>query len=327
MPHNPSGRTLKQALIPLTGAVLRWYFRRFPIAYGKVAVWDKVVRRVLIWRHMQIVAPMRFGALIDGRFPDLIHSRIYIFGVWEPGITWLITAHLRAGDTMIDIGANVGVHTLLAAHLAGTAGKIIAIEASPTIYQRLVANLQLNDAAQVQALNVAVSDTPGRLTVFLAPDGNLGKTTTLGTEAGAMGAAQEAEVEAQPLPNILTAAQIRAARLIKIDVEGAEWRVLQGMRDVLAHGLAEDCIVLVEVSTRSLESLGGSVASVIDMFRQGGREPRHITNHYDVGSYVTPPRTFVGPVPATFDEADIAFARPEIWRHLERAQAAHQRTR
>jgi len=129
---------------------------------------------------MQIVAPMRFGALIDGRFPDLIHSRIYIFGVWEPGITWLITAHLRAGDTMIDIGANVGVHTLLAAHLVGTAGTVVAIEASPAIFQRLVANLRLNGAAQVQAVNTAVSDTPGRLTVFLAPDGNLGKTTTLG---------------------------------------------------------------------------------------------------------------------------------------------------
>ena len=316
---------MKQAMIPLAGAALRWYFRRFPIAYGKLAVWDKVVRRVLLWRHMQIVAPMRFGALIDGRFPDLIHSRIYIFGVWEPGITWLITAHLRAGDTMIDIGANVGVHTLLAAHLVGTAGTVIAIEASPAIFQRLVANLRLNGAAQVQAVNTAVSDKPGRLTVFLAPDGNLGKTTTLGNEASTMGAAHEAEVDAQPLPNILTMAQIGAARLIKIDVEGAEWRVLQGMRDVLAHGLAEDCVVLVEISTRALEALGGSAAGVIGMFQQGGLEPRHIVNRYDVGFYVRPPRRFIEQVPAAFDEADIAFARPDVWRHLESLQAAHQR--
>jgi hypothetical protein len=140
-----------------------------------------------------------------------------------------------------------------------------------------------------------------------------------------MGAAHEAEVDAQPLPNILTAAQIGAARLIKIDVEGAEWRVLQGMRDVLAHGLAEDCVVLVEVSTRALEELGGSVAGVIGMFRQGGLEPRRIVNRYDVGFYVRPPRRFIEQVPAAFDEADIAFARPEVWRHLESLQAARWR--
>lgn len=317
MTHKVSGPTLKQVLIPLTGAVLRWYFRYFPIAYGKVAVWDKVVRRVLIWRRMRIVAPMRFGARIDGRFPDMVHSRIYIFGVWEPGITWLITAHLRTGDTMIDIGANVGAHTLLAAHLVGRTGSVVAIEASPAIFQRLLANLRLNDAVQVHAVNVAVSDKPGRLPVFLADDGNLGATTTLGSEATLIGATPETEVDAQPLPDIVTVAQLRVARLIKIDVEGAEWRVLQGMRDVLAQGLAEDCIVLVEITTRALETVGGSIAAVIGMFRQGGLEPRHIVNRYDVGFYVRPPRRYIEQVPAAFDEADIAFARPDVWRHLE----------
>jgi FkbM family methyltransferase len=268
-------------------AGLRAVFRHAPGQATKQFLWDRVVRPHILWRSFPIAAETRFGARLEGGFPDVVHSFVYFFGVWEPTITAHYRAALRPGDVVIDIGANVGLHTLLAARLVGPAGRVHAIEASPWIFARLGRNLAANGATNVIAHNIAVTAEPGPVQVFLHDPGNLGGTTIVAAEAAANGALPEAMVEGRPLADIVPLADILAARLIKIDVEGAEWLVAQGMAPLLAR-LHPDCEILVEVKASALAALGGSVRSFLALFTEAGFTAFELRNGYAGRDYIAP---------------------------------------
>lgn len=273
----PYGAMLKDRLARMLCATASTYFQSAPFALGKPYLWNHVVRPYLLWRDQPITAVTKFGAVLEGRLHDAIHNSLYFFGVWEPGITRIFQTQLRPGDVCIDIGANVGAHTLLAAHLVRSNGRVHAIEASPTIYQRLTRNLELNHLHQVTPYNVAVTDQAGPVTVFLHDATNLGATTIIASAASRRATTVEVVVDGRPLSGIVPIEEIKAARLIKIDVEGAEWLVLQGMRDVLPT-LRPDCLVLLELNPEALAQQGRIVDDVVGFFGAYGLLPLEIEN-------------------------------------------------
>ncbi|WP_338663916.1 FkbM family methyltransferase [Pararoseomonas sp. SCSIO 73927] len=291
-------------------AGLRLYFRHVPLRAGKEWLWNRIVHRHILWRSFRIQARTRFGARLEGAFPDVVHGYVYFFGVWEPSVTALLRAALRPGDVVIDIGANVGLHTLLAAKLIGPGGRVHAVEASPGIFRQLERNLAANGVTNVRAYNVAATAVAGPVPVFLHDDTNLGGTTIVAEEAARNGARHEAVVEGRPLAQIVPADEIAAARLIKIDVEGAEWMVLQGMREVLPR-LRADAEVLVEVRPAALEETGGSLEALLALFAEAGFRPFEVANDYRPGFYIRPPSARLIPLTRTdFDMADLVFRRP-----------------
>lgn len=70
---------------------------------------------------------------------------------------------LKPGDVFVDVGANIGYFSLLASKLVGPGGRVVAIEASPEVFDLLRRNLELNKAHNVRAVNVAISDREGSL--------------------------------------------------------------------------------------------------------------------------------------------------------------------
>jgi len=99
------------------------------------------------------VAKTKFGGRIAGNNLDIIQRYIYYFGVWEQNLSCFLNERLKEGDAFIDIGANIGYFTLQAAKLVGPSGKVIAIEVSPTIFKKLIANLQRNRVTNVETYN------------------------------------------------------------------------------------------------------------------------------------------------------------------------------
>lgn len=69
---------------------------------------------------------------------DLIQRYLYLFGAWEPHLTGWLRRRLRPGDGFVDVGANIGVFSVLAARLVGESGRVVAIEASADVHRRLV---------------------------------------------------------------------------------------------------------------------------------------------------------------------------------------------
>lgn len=300
---------LKDKLLRGGCAALRGYFQSMPGTFGKAWLWRHAVERRILWRHLEIEARAKFGARFAGALPDSVHGYMYFFGVWEPAITAIYQAALQPGDVVVDIGANVGTHTLLAAHLVGPEGRVHAVEASPWIHARLRHNIQANGVANVQTYNMAATAEPGSVTVYLHDARNLGGTTILATEAERLGARQEAVVEGHPLPAIIPKTEILAARLIKIDVEGAEWLVVQGMRNLLPR-LRPDVEVLCEVNPAALQALGGSLEALLAIFANAGFRAFEVPNPYRAQFYIDTPPLWVEPLTRhDFEVADLLFRR------------------
>jgi FkbM family methyltransferase len=198
-------------------------------------------------KTLQYAAPFEaktyFGARMICDPHDLIDSCILHYGIWEPTISRTIVRILQDGDIAVDVGANIGYDTLLASTAVGDAGAVVAIEASPSIFGILSQNLALNRVTNVRAVNKAVSDRRHELPIYAGPKGNRGQTTTVQSRNLRF----EANTEALPLDEILTADEIARVKLIKIDIEGGELPVMT--RFIETVGLYPDFVkILVEVS-------------------------------------------------------------------------------
>ena len=147
----------------------------------------------------------------------MVQSYIFNFGVWEPEVADVIVQNLAPGDVFVDIGANIG-YDFSAARRVGPEGKVVAIEASPSTFALLQANLKLNAYAKnARAVQVAASDRPGTLNLYDVSEYNIGAATTIASRGGLLAAT----VQARPVLEILDPDEIERVRLIKINVEGA----------------------------------------------------------------------------------------------------------
>lgn len=233
---------------------------------------DPIMRRYVTWRPIPLSFRIAHGIRIEGMLRDTIVSWLYFEGRWEPVYEALLPRLLRPGDVFVDVGANFGLYSLLASRLVGSGGAVYAIEASPTIYARLLRNLEINAASNVVAFNLAASDRAGCLTVYLGPDTNSGATSTVdeAVELPRRGAALETEVEAKPLWQIVPDQLWPKIAVIKIDVEGAEARVLEGLAPMLT-ALPERAAIIVELNRTILQqAFGLTPADVLAPFRRMG---------------------------------------------------------
>ncbi|HZB98771.1 MAG TPA: FkbM family methyltransferase [Nitrososphaeraceae archaeon] len=164
-----------------------------------------------------------------------------IIGIFRP----------KEGDIVVDIGAHMGRYTIPSAKSVGVSGKVIAVEAHPYNFGILQHNLKLNKLTNVSALNSAVYSKKANLKLYL-PDEDLGytmhhsvMTNYLSTKYNNEIERKYIEVEADTLDNLLKSSAITTVNWIKIDVEGAEYEVLKGAREILSTN--KPISILVEV--------------------------------------------------------------------------------
>jgi FkbM family methyltransferase len=186
----------------------------------------------------------------------------------------LVQKFLKAGDTYIDIGANVGVQTLAAARVVGPSGVVVAAEPNPTTFSTLRAHVVLNGFTNVQLFNVGLSDKPATLT--LANDSNHPGTFTFRSISNAVASVDVPVVVGDEL---LAGVQRnpKARTLVKIDTEGHEHHVLRGLKGLIA---TENVAFIVEVTDEWLRAAGSSAEQLYGEMKGQGYQAFSPSVHY-----------------------------------------------
>lgn len=255
-----------RGVVGMWRGLARLYFTRFPIERGKWRAWRFAERRLGELGTGPRVMPTRPGFAIEADPDDYMGRAIQYWGLWEPNETRLVAALLAPGDTFVDVGANIGWFTLLAARRVGPRGGVVAIEATPDTLRTLEANLRRNGVGNVALHGVAVGERDGTARIHAHGEiRNIGRNSLIPDAAAAV----SWEVPARRLDDLLR--DVPAIRLIKMDIEGAEGLALRGAAETLARPEAPD--LLIEVVDGYLRALGSSAAEVFGLLRGAGYQP------------------------------------------------------
>lgn len=171
-----------------------------------------------------------FTMLVSGT-DEGIGRELAFYRIHEPMVTRLLPGFVRLGDTVLDIGANIGYYTLLFSQLVGADGMVVAVEPHPQNVHLLELNLRLNRVMNVKVVPVAISDEVGMAQMFVSEGSNWHSlhltertshktitvpTTTIDTIVAQLG---------------------RSIDLIRMDIEGWEIKALQGAEGTLKRDL------------------------------------------------------------------------------------------
>jgi FkbM family methyltransferase len=188
---------------------------------------------------------------------------VYFTGWYEPQETALLLELLRPGMTFVDVGANWGYFTLLAASRLGPRGQVIALEPDPRLFQLLQANVDRNRFTEVVVRQVAAADRCGQAAFAQYDETSENWGLSHLTEDPCNGTCMVATC---PLDDLLDEVGVDCIDLLKMDIEGAEELALRGM----AAGLARHRYkrLLLEVHPQMLKQRGRTVADVFTLLRQ-----------------------------------------------------------
>jgi len=171
-------------------------------------------------------------------------------GGWEALTTEMFKKVVKEGDVVVDLGANIGYYTLLAARLVGRRGKVYAFEPEPTNYSLLLKNIELNGYDNVVATQKAVSDAGGKVRLFVDNE-DTGAHSIYQPEEEK----EFVEVEAVTLDDFFKDKDY-PINVIKMDVEGAEMAALSGMDKLIREN--KNLKMFVEFYLAGIRSAGNS---------------------------------------------------------------------
>ena len=192
---------------------------------------------------------------------DHIESQIYFQGMQEGdrGLVRLLKNNCGTGQVFLDVGANVGVYSLIAAKRVAPRGQVLAFEPVQRLYERLQANAALNPKLTIFAERVALSESRGEAAIHVPRHRNLGMSTL-----HAPGDDSDVEtVMTDTLDARLRACAPSRVDWIKLDVEGHELAVLRGAKDVLDMHRP---LVACELSREHLGRAGTSPEAIVEFF-------------------------------------------------------------
>jgi len=161
-----------------------------------------------------------------------ISSSLIGYGFWEPLATKILRETVSKGDIVVDIGANMGYFVLQESKLVGETGKVFAIEPVAENLKLLKKNLGLNQCANVETFQLAIGDKNEESSIFLSYRLNCGSMVFRDGLNLVDGAIKKLPVTVVTLDKFLE--DKPTPSLIRMDVEGYEFEIIQGMKNLLA---------------------------------------------------------------------------------------------
>lgn len=222
------------------------------------------------YRVLTAVSPRGVEVRTSDGQPLRVHARFLGMnpGCYEPEVTSLLLAHMRLGMTVVDVGAHVGLHTIMFARAVGGQGQVIAVEPSPANAGLLRSHLNWNGVTNVTVVEAAVSDKEGEANFAFCPDPTNpgGFANSLGYDIGD----HKSTVRLATLDTICAGVE---PGLIKMDVEGAELHALRGAEDLLSRCSP---VLVVAIHPEAMGSMGDTPRELVAHMKARGYAGRDI---------------------------------------------------
>ncbi len=160
-----------------------------------------------------------------------ISEELKIFKIHEPITTELIKKNVKEGMVCIDLGCNLGYYAILESKLVGKTGKVIAFEPSPLTFKFFKENLSLNEISNVDSFNVAIGDVDGTIKFLVTEQSNW--STVIQGDLPEYYKGRIIDVPLVTLDNFSKNHHVNKIDFIRMDIEGYEDKVIQGMTEII----------------------------------------------------------------------------------------------
>lgn len=158
-----------------------------------------------------------------------VDQDIYLNGVFEPYFLSVIKENLEPGNTYVDIGGNIGQHSLFASQVVGGSGNVVAFEPIKKLYEQFKRSIEANGFSNIELYNAGCGEEEKEVQIYFM-EGNMGASSIVANERVNGGETIKILVPDRVLENK------DRIDFIKIDVEGYEYHVLQGLQEtILKH--------------------------------------------------------------------------------------------
>lgn len=245
---------------------IRQYYQAYPPLRKNLSYYlkGKLAKDKLITKEIQ-------GSTMYLNLDDFGLSKyLYLNGIREPECTKLMHQLLKPGMTIVEIGANIGYYALMEATHLGPTGKIYAIEPLPSNYDLLTKNVALNNYQDIIELHhLAISDKTGTTTLYVSDKHNLANMLN----ANADGAV---EVPTQTLDEFMKDKHL--PDLIRMDIEGYEYYILDGMKHTLQA--CQNCTMFIEVHPYQMYEKGLDYTKPLQQLFDAGFRPTYVVKEY-----------------------------------------------
>ena len=205
-------------------------------------------------------------AFIHPEQDRFVSRRLREEGIWEPYESALVLQMLEPGQVFVDVGANIGYFSLLAAHRVGATGAVMAFEPDPGNHALLVRSATANGFSQVIHAELAgLAECDGEATLYLSED-NLGDHQIFATGQ------QRDTLPIRLLQGgAFLGSRVSRLDLVKIDTQGSEYGVVKGLMPLLGT-LAKLPRMIIELTPLSLRQFGSSGRAMIELLAELGQD-------------------------------------------------------
>jgi len=288
-----------------------------PYIYHELPGWGGLMRKLHVlgidntdarWREAPVktIRGKGHGYLMKLDLRDDFDRMTYFLGrYYDLNVQSLLDVLLGAGDTYIDVGANVGHHVLYAAARVGETGSVIAFEPQPGCCERIREHLRDNQIEHVELHQMGLSDEPDELELKLLGGGTVMASFAIDPEADTW-VRNQIKVPVGRGDDVLPD-DSSGGVVLKIDVEGYELCVLRGMTKTIE---AHRPLIITEFNSRFFERAGVDPQDAIDFFH--GRKYQA----YDIGmarSKLTKPKLKLKSISTLEDMAEIKGVIDLLW--------------
>jgi len=248
--------------------LLNAYTRHYSFPYRgfnyflKVAKWlgvaDKSYKKKLPGGFYMLVRPS-----------EHIQQQLFWYGYYEKELGDLIKTSLKPGDVFLDMGANIGYFSLLAATKEPTS-KVFSFEPVINLFQKLEENISINHVKNITAFNIAVGEREEEKEIFISGSDNSGMSSFHQPENYS---GKKEKVKVVTIDGWFKTAGVSKVDLVKLDIEGSELAALRGMAGVLQNFKP---LIIAEINPETLGTFDLDPSAIFDYLNKLDYKAYHI---------------------------------------------------